>query len=489
MNYVTEGLQPADALRYFEEISCIPRASRNEKAVAQYVYDFAKGLGLDAQMDDAYNVVVKKPASPGCEALPPLMLQGHMDMVCVKLPGVEHDFDKDPLQLEIVDGKLKAKGTTLGADNGTACAYMMALLAKDDYVHPPLECVFTTMEEIGLMGAMALDASWISARRMINMDSGASTDNQTVVSCAGGIVLDFTRQPQWQAAQGEALKLRISGLLGGHSAITIGEGRGNALKLMARVLHAVNAATGGLQIAWFEGGMKMNAIVSEAQATVTVPAGTGAAALAAAQGMAQKIKAELAATDPGFCFEAQAVALPDQTLCAADSAALWQFLFLLPDGMRQMSREMQGLVHCSSNIGILTMSAQQIYLCDCVRSAEDSLGENLAKELSGLAALLGFTAKRGISFSGWKYDPDSPLRTLCMQVYKELFGSEMELQATHGGLECGEFKGKFPGMDIMTVAPTCDGAHTPEEYIDLASFARTYDYLLEVFRVLCMQQG
>lgn len=489
MKYVTEGLQPAEPLRYFEEISCIPRASRNEKAVAQVVYDFAKGLGLDVKMDDAYNVVVKKPASPGCEEVPPLMLQGHMDMVCVKLPGVEHDFDKDPLQLEIVDGKLKAKGTTLGADNGTACAYMMALLAKDDYVHPPLECVFTTMEEIGLMGAMALDANWISARRMINMDSGASTDNQTVVSCAGGIVLDFTKQPQWQAAQGEALKLRISGLLGGHSAITIGEGRGNALKLMARVLQEVSVAVGDLQIAWFQGGMKMNAIVSEAQATITVPVGSGAPALAAAQQAGAKIKAELAASDPGFCFEAEAAALPAQTLSDAESAALWQFLFLLPDGMRQMSREMPGLVHCSSNIGILTMSPEQIYLCDCVRSAEDSLGENLAAELTALAGLLGFTAKRGISFSGWKYDPASPLRALCMQVYKDMFGREMELQATHGGLECGEFKGKFPDMDIMTVAPTCDGAHTPEEYIDLVSFARTYDYLFEVFRALCAQNS
>ncbi|MPN20824.1 Cytosol non-specific dipeptidase [bioreactor metagenome] len=205
--------------------------------------------------------------------------------------------------------------------------------------------------------------------------------------------------------------------------------------------------------------------------------------------MAQKIKAELAATDPGFCFEAGETTLPEQTLSTADSAALWQFLFLLPDGMRQMSREMPGLVHCSSNIGILTMSPEQIYLCDCVRSAEDSLGENLAAELLCLAGLLGFTAKRGISFSGWKYDPSSQLRALCMQVYKDMFGREMELQATHGGLECGEFKGKFPDMDIMTVAPTCDGAHTPEEYVDLASFARTYDYLFEVFRALCNQKG
>ena len=486
MDYVTKGLEPADALRYFEELSRIPRGSRNEAAVAQYIYDLAKGLGLEAYKDEANNVVVKKPASPGCEDKPPLMLQGHTDMVCVKLPDCGHDFEKDPLKLEIRDGQLTAVGTTLGADDGTACAHMMALMARDDYVRPPLEFVFTSMEEIGLLGAKALDPALIKARRMVNMDSGASEDYQTVVSCAGGIVYDFKKKPRWEAADGDAVRLHISGLLGGHSAITIGEGRGNGLKLMARLLHAVAAAM-EMRVAHFEGGMKMNAIVSDATALVTVPAGRGPEALRIAETLAAAIREELKISDPGFTFEGGAAELPAQVLVEEDGRALVDFLFLLPDGMRFMSREIEGLVHCSSNIGILTMRPDEIYLCDCIRTAEDSLGDQLGGEFETLAGLLGFEAVRTGGFCGWKYDPASPLRACGMALYKKMFGREMEIQATHGGLECGEFKGKFPDMDIMTVAPTCAGAHTTEETMDLASFKRVLDYLLALFEELCKE--
>ncbi len=484
MDYVTKGLQPEDALRYFEEISAIPRGSGNEIAVARYICEFAKGLGLEATRDEANNVIVKKPASAGCENAAPVMLQGHMDMVCVKLPDCEHDFEKDPLKLKVEDGWLKAQGTTLGADNGSACAQMMALMARDDYRHPPLEFVFTSMEEIGLLGAKALDPGMISARRMLNMDSGASEEYQTVVSCAGGLVYEFKKAPVWEVAAGDALRLRISGLQGGHSAITIGEGRGNGLKLMARILHAVADKT-QLQISLFEGGMKMNAIVSDAVAVITVPSGKAGEALAAAREMAAAIQEELRVSDPGFAFEAEEVELPVKVLKAEDSAALANFLFLLPDGMRYMSREIEGLVQCSSNIGILKMSDEEIYLCDCIRTAEPSQGEQLGAEFVLLASLFGFSAVQTGGFSGWKYDPNSKLRATGMALFEKMFGRKMEIQATHGGLECGEFIGKFPDMDIMTVAPTCVGAHTTEEAMNLASFAKVMDYLVALLGELC----
>ena len=484
MDYVTKGLEPADALRYFEEISAIPRGSRNEKGIADYLCAFAKEHHLECLRDEANNVVIKKPGSVGCEKLPPLMLQGHVDMVCVSLPGCKHDFTKDPLELEIRDGKLTAKGTTLGADDGTACATMLAFLAREDYVHPPLECVFTTMEEIGLLGAKALDPSWITARRLLNMDSGASEDYQTTVSCAGGLIYDFVRAPQWAPARGEALAFSIRGLKGGHSAITIGEGRGNGLKLMARVLHAVAAAM-ELQIADFRGGMKMNAIVGAADALVTVPTGRADEARAIADRAAAEIKAELSLTDPGFTFAAAPAKLPQRALAAADGKALVDFVFLMPDGVRAMSREIAGLVQCSSNIGVLTMDEKEIRLTDCIRSAEDSLGALIAAELTELAALLGFESTLTNSFPGWKYDANSPLRAAGARLFKQMFGREMELQATHGGLECGELKGKFPDMDIMTLAPTCAGAHTPEETVDLASFKRVCDYLTAFLAELC----
>ena len=484
MEYVTKGLQPEDALRYFEEISAIPRGSGNEKAVAEYICNFAKELGLEAVQDQANNVIVKKPASPGCENAAPVLLQGHMDMVCVKLPDCDHDFEKDPLKLKVENGWLKAEGTTLGADNGSACAQMMALMARDDYRHPPLEFVFTSMEEIGLLGAKALDPALISARRMLNMDSGASEDYQTVVSCAGGFVYDFKKKPVFETASGDALELRISGLQGGHSAITIGEGRGNGLKLMARILHAI-AAEMDLHIACFEGGMKMNAIVSDAHALIAVPAGKGAQAVEIANALAAEIKEELRVSDPGFAFAVQQAALPAKTLSSSDSAALTNFLFLLPDGMRCMSREIDGLVQCSSNIGILKMTDGEIYLCDCIRTAEPSQGRQLGAEFELLAATFGFSAEMTGGFTGWKFDPNSKLRATGMALFEKMFGRKMEIQATHGGLECGEFIGKFPDMDIMTVAPTCVGAHTTEEAMNLASFAKVMDYLVALMGELC----
>lgn len=483
MNYITKGYEPEDALRYFEEISAIPRGSGNEGAVADYICRFAEERGLTYHRDKVHNVIVKKPGSKGCEHLPALMLQGHTDMVCVKLPGSSHDFTKDPLQLEIKDGWLTAKDTTLGADDGMACAYMLAFLAKEDYVHPPLECVFTSMEEIGLLGAMEIDASLLTARRMINMDGGASLEHESMVSCAGGQVYNFRRTPAWEKADGEAVRLTIDGLLGGHSAAVMHLGRGNGLKLMARILAAI-AAKMPLSLASFTGGAKMNAIVSEAKAVAVVPVGKAAEAMELAKNLAEEIKAELSVSDPGFRFACE-WAQADQVMTAEDSRALITFLQLLPNGVRAMSQEMEGLVVCSSNVGILAMDGDTIDICDCIRSSEDSLKAEISAEMETLAGLLGFEPVKGICFGGWKYDPSSKLRALCDRRFQEMFGRKMEFGATHGGLECGEFKAKIPDLDIMCVAPACKEAHTPEESMDLASFERIYNYLLAVFKDLC----
>ena len=483
MDYVTKGYEPADALQYFEEISAIPRGSQNEKAVADYICEFAKAHGLEYYRDEAENVIVKKPGSRGCENVPPLMLQGHTDMVCVKLPEAEHDFGKDPIQLEIKDGWLTAKGTTLGADDGMAVAYMLAFLAKEDYVHPPLECVFTSMEEIGLLGAMAIDAGKLSARRLINMDGGASEENVSVVSCAGGQVYNFRRTPGWEKAEGDALSFSVRGLLGGHSAAVMHLGRGNGLKIMARILAAVNEKI-PVNLASFTGGAKMNAIVSEADAVILVPAGKAGEAAEIAERVAGQIKGELSASDPGFAFACRP-AEAEKMMTAADSRALITFLQLLPDGIRMMSQEIENLVVCSSNVGILVMDGDTIDICDCIRSSEDGLKAAVSAEMEALAALTGFEAVKGIGFGGWKYDANSPLRALCADIYEKMYGRKMEFEATHGGLECGEFKSKIPDLDIMCIAPTAREAHTPEESLNLESFRRIYEFLLTIFEELC----
>lgn len=483
MDYVTKGYEPADALQYFEEISSIPRGSGNEAAVADYICRFAEEKGLEYYRDDAHNVIVKKPGSAGCENLPALMLQGHTDMVCVKTPESDHDFEKDPLKLEVKDGWLTACGTTLGADDGMACAYMLAFLAKEDYVHPPLECVFTSMEEIGLLGAMEIDASRITARRMINMDGGESMEHESMVSCAGGQVYNFRRTPVWEKAEGDVLRLSIRGLLGGHSAGVMHLGRGNGLKLMARILAAVKREM-PVVLASFTGGAKMNAIVSEADAVIVVPAGCGEKAGEIGQKIAAEIRGELSVSDPGFAFSCEKTET-ERAMTAADSDALITFLQLLPDGIRSMSREMEGLVVASSNVGILTMDGDTIDICDCIRSSEDGLKAAISAEMEALAALTGFEAVKGITFGGWKFDANSELRALCAGIYEKMYGRKMEFHATHGGLECGEFRTKIPDLDIMCIAPTAKGAHMPEESMDLESFRRVYEYLLEIFRELC----
>lgn len=253
MKYVTEGYEPALALRYFEELARIPRGSYNEKAAAQWIYNWGKERGLDAYIDDVYNVILKKKGSPGCENLPPIALQAHTDMVCAKLPDVEHDFEKDGLDLYVDDkGQLRAKGTTLGCDDGYGVAYIMAILDMDNIKHPPIEAIFTVGEEVGLIGAEHLDPSKFSAKRMINLDGGGERD-QMIVSSAGGLELKATKVPRWQPAKGEFLSLYIYGLKGGHSAGSMNKGRRNAAKLMARILYHVSLYT-KVTVAEFDGG-------------------------------------------------------------------------------------------------------------------------------------------------------------------------------------------------------------------------------------------
>ena len=484
MELVTKGYKPEDALGYFEEISAIPRASGNEKAVADYICRFAEEHGLEYHRDDVHNVIVKKPASKGYEDVPPVILQGHTDMVCVKLPECDHDFDKDPIELEIRDGWLTAKGTTLGADDGVAVAYMLAFLAKGDYVHPALECVFTSMEEIGLLGASALDASVLQGRRMINMDGGASEDCDSVVSSAGGQVYDFYRKADLEKVSGEGVELSIRGLLGGHSAIVMNQGRGNGLKLMARIITAI-AKEMNVRISSFSGGMKMNAIVSASDAVINVPEGRVGEAMAIAGRVGSDIKEELKISDPGFELTMAPKAV-DEVMTAECSDALLHFMELLPDGIHNMSQEMKDLILCSSNVGVLELLPDgRIHVLDCIRSTDESLKEALSDRFETLARLCGFEAVKGTSFGAWKYDAGSKLRAVCSKVYKDMFGKDMRYTTSHGGLECGELKAKIPDLDIVCMCPTAREAHTTDEALNLESFGRMYDCLLAVFEELC----
>ena len=345
MEYVIKNREPADVLRYFEEISAIPRGSGNEKAIGEYLLDFAAKLGLEARMDDLYNVVIKKPASPGCEHLDPVILQGHTDMVCEKNKNVEHDFTKDGIKL-VVDGDiLRADGTTLGADNGQAVACMMAFLARKDMKHPPLECVFTSQEEVGLIGAIGFDPYDLKGTRMINMDCGP--EGVCVAGSAGGTTIDIYKTVKRVPFAGEAVSLKVRGLKGGHSGSDIDKERGNANKIAARVLYAI-AKEMKVNLVSMDGGMMMNAIPRECDAVAAVADAAKAAEIAAE--VEKKVKSELEFSDPGLTITLEPAAAPAEMICDEDSDAFLKMLYLMPAGLVAKSMALEGLTVASQNL-------------------------------------------------------------------------------------------------------------------------------------------
>ncbi len=478
---MTRTAQESPAYLFFKELCSIPHGSFNTKPVADWLAAFGEARGLQVIRDEADNVVIKKPATPGYEDKPVVMFQGHTDMVCVTREGVDFDFLTQPLKLNLDGNRLTAEGTTLGADDGTAVAHMMALLDDDDYVHGPMECMFTANEEVGLLGAIAMDASVLDAAYMISMDSGNGDDNLTVVSCAGGSIMALRKTPTWTASAGTALKLNIGGLKGGHSALSIHEERANATKCLARILNTISSVT-PMYIAEIAGGVKMNAIPATASATILVE--NAAAAKEAATKLAACIKNEFSTSDPGFSFSCEAAADPVAMLDAATTKSLIQLLLLIPTGVRSMSIDFPGLVAASNNNGVLKLTNDEIYIESCVRAAEDSVRYQIVDEIKTLCDMTGFTYSFNGEFAGWKFEPQSPIRELAMGLYEKRYGRPMKMIATHGGMEMGTFIAKLPHLQIFCCAPDCGAPHTPDEYLNIESQAEMLDYLKDILEAL-----
>lgn len=483
MDLVTKGLQPAGPLKFFEELSAIPRGSGNEKQAADYIENFGKQLGLETYRDEKHNVIIKKPATAGYENADPVMLQGHSDMVCEKNGNTVHDFEKDPIKLVLSEDKkvLRAAGTTLGADNGTAVAIMMDILQRDDLAHPALECVFTSMEEIGLFGAMALDYSKLSATRMINMDCGP--EDTVLVSSAGAKQTLYTRKVTFEEAAGDAVSFKVRGLQGGHSGGCIHMERANSIKLLGRGLSAVLEQM-PVKLAQVDGGLKANAIPREAEAVFCVPAGMGqkAAEILAAELVA--VKRQFAKADPGANFEARPVSLPAQVMTEADSNALVWLLCGLRNGVYTYSLDIAGLVLCSGNTGVLKQNGNEVSVEMCLRSADPDALDALVRELGGVVRLAGFDTDFTADFPAWDLVSESALREATCELYKECYGKDMKVEAVHGGLECGVIYRNMPGIDIVALGCDADGAHTPEECLYLESFDRFYTFVCKLLEKL-----
>ncbi len=472
-------LKPEKVFKYFNEISQIPRGSDDEKGVSDYLTKFGKDRNLETIQEPCLNVIIKKPATPGYEHIPAVILQGHMDMVCVKTEGSNHDFLKDPIELWVDGDFLRAKETTLGADNGIAVAMALAILDSNDLQHPALEVLCTIAEETGMDGAGNLNPANISGKTLINIDS--EEEGTLLASCAGGVNNIVSLPIVWEKAQKDVYKkLTIKGLLGGHSGIEIIKNRANAIKLMARVLRALEGLN--IEVTAVSGGEKMNAITKFCHATIGFDAASSDAVEAKLKEMEGIFQNEFAAADPGIFFEFNAVENPAKVYSNKTLTQFVNFLRLLPNGVQTMNHVIKGLVESSNNIGVLETKEDVIMMNNAVRSSVKSLKAELNDRIKILAELNGATSELVADYPEWAFQIESPIRDLMKSVYMEMTGKELLVDAIHAGLECGLLTEKVGNIDMVSLGPNLYDVHTPEEKLSISSTERVYTFLVEVLK-------
>ena len=469
-------LEPKKVFTFFEEMCAIPHGSRNNTAISNWLVKFAVDRGLEHYQDEAENVIIIKPATSGYETAGPVIIQGHMDMVCEKTADCAKDMACEGLDLAVDGDMIYAKDTTLGGDDGIAVAMGLAMLDSDDLAHPRLEVVITTDEELSMDGAAALDASVLKGRRMLNIDS--EVEGVFTVSCAGGAVCKVLLPVKREAFAGFVMTIAVDGLTGGHSGVEIHKGRGNADMLLGRVLYAAARKT-PLRLISVEGGLKDNAIPAAARAVVCV---SDAEALCSVWAeMDAALRAEYAVTDP----DVRVVVTDGGVGTPMDEASTQHVICLLtcaPDGAQVMSADIEGLVQTSLNLGVLYTQDEQVVASFCIRSSVDSQKRMLIDRLACLARQLGGESVVGGVYPGWAYRQDSPLRELMTQVYVEQYGSKPKIEAIHAGLECGLFAGKIPGLDCVSFGPDLLEIHTPRERMSISSVQRIWQFLVELLR-------
>ncbi len=479
-----ENLCPERVFYYFQQISNIPRGSGNEKAVSDYCLSVAEKLGLTAFKDKSNNVVIRKPASAGYENAPGVIIQGHLDMVCEKDNKTKHDFKTEGIRL-VVDGDwLRADGTTLGGDDGIAVAMGLALMEDKTLEHPALECLFTTDEEVGMGGAKNFDASVLQGKRLINLDS--ENEGIFVVSCCGGAKAHLMIPGEWESVPEGLMPVRIKirGLLGGHSGSDIHLQRANANKLMGRILRQT-AKSLYFRLESINGGLMDNAITRECDAVIYIaPEDMEELADICAQ-FESIFNNEYSGSEDGiFVIAEKAENNEDRVLKTANANGVIYALNLIPYGVERISLEINGLVESSNNLGVVKTTDDGIDMVSAVRSSVATVKYDILERLSMIAELAGGKLTIKSEYPGWEYKKESGLRDTCVEAYKEMFGAEPEIQAIHAGLECGLLSSKAPDIDMISIGPEMHDVHTPAERISIASVSRTWDYLKFVLKNL-----
>ena len=468
---ILSGIEPERVFYYFEELSAIPRGSGNEEAAAKFVESFAKDHGLDVIRDEANNVFIRKGATTGHDGAPAVLLQGHLDMVCEKNEGTDHDFLRDGIKLILDGDTVSADGTTLGADDGVAVAIMMAILEDDTCVHGPLECLFTTGEETGLGGMKTFDKSLIKAKYMLNLDS--EDDDRATVSCAGGVRTDFAFDEIPKEPANSAVTLKVTGLAGGHSGGDIHLGRTNAIKYAFSLLEGLT----GVKIISVDGGSKDNAIPRECRIVFTCDDAREAPSVIEDNADA---KGALSKEDSGVKVYAEYARGEFHAFAEKYSRGVISLVSALPFGPLAMSEEVPGLVETSSNVGIIKSGDDFVKITSSSRSSVSSSLDGIEATFISLAEKCGAKATHRDRYPGWAPTRDSELQMIYRDAYSDLFGSEPLIVGIHAGLECGLIKEVLPDLDIISTGPNAKDIHTPDETLSVSSTGKIYRLTREI---------
>ncbi len=476
-----QELEPKKVFEYFEAISNIPRGSGNQKQISDYLLNFGKELGLESIQDEALNIIIRKPATKGYENAPGVILQGHMDMVCEKNNGTIHDFEKDPIKLVIKDDFIYADGTTLGADNGIAVAYAMAILDSSDIEHPAIEMLVTTDEETGMDGAMALSKGDVNGKILLNLDS--EEEGYLLVSCAGGVTATGKLAIDKQDSLNKVgIKISISGLKGGHSGMDIIKERGNSNKLMGRILNNALSEV-EYNLVSLNGGSKNNAIPREAEAIVTVIESKKEEFKKIVMDFSNKLVNELRAQDPGLNIKVEEISdsIEKEFTNECTKKAI-KLLHLYPNGINTKSVEIKELVESSTNLGVVTTTENYIEFESAVRSSVSSLKDDIVLRMKEIVEVYGGEFETSADYPAWEYDPNSEIREVCKKVYKDMNGEEPNIIAIHAGVECGLFKENLGDLDMISFGPNLFDVHTPDEHMSISSVKNVWEYLKEILK-------
>lgn len=479
---VLEGKKPEKVFEFFEDIAGIPHGSGNVEQISNYLVDFAKKRGLKYRQDDSLNVIIWKDGTKGYEDSDTVIIQGHMDMVAVKTADSNKDMEKEGLDLEVNGDYLSAKNTSLGGDDGIAVAYALAVLDSDDVAHPPIEAIFTVDEEIGLLGAVALDTSDIKGKLMLNLDS--EDEGIFTVSCAGGGTATCNLPLHKEPINAQIIELRLYDFAGGHSGMEIIKGGANANCIMGRILLNVFQNV-GMRLVSINGGEKDNVIAKVSEAAIAVNKESVEKAKEIIENTFNEVKDEYKTTDPDAKLQTNVIEEQFMdVMSGATTLATIISLVNMPNGIQRMNNEIEGMVQTSLNLGILRTTETNVALSYSVRSSVESEKQFLIEKLRSLTEIFGGTLEMSGEYPGWEYKADSKIREVSVKAYEELYKEEPVVEGIHAGLECGLFADKIEGLDAISFGPTIKNVHTTDEMLSISSTERTWNLITKILEML-----